>query len=135
MLEKSATHRKGCIAGVLYALGGPDPLASTRDAAASEGMLVDKEIVRRRYIEDVETCIRIGARDKDIEVRQIAKKCWEIYRTEYSERVARCVTRHRKVDRSFAETSMLCLPEQFRWAADTHRSKVPRTTAYGATTA
>jgi hypothetical protein len=76
------------MAGLLYAMGGPDPLTVTK-SSSYEDMLVDKDIVRRRYLEDVETCMRIGTRDKDIEVRKIAKKCWEIYRSEFSERVAR----------------------------------------------
>lgn len=90
MLEKSPTHRKGCMAGLLYAMGGPDPLSPLNSTSHSyEGMLVDRDTVRKKYLDDVETCIRTGARDKDIEVRKVAKKCWEIYRAEFSERVAR----------------------------------------------
>lgn len=87
MLEKSPSHRKGCMSGLLCALGGPDPLSPV-SKIKYEGMTVDRDIVHKKYLDDVETCIRIGARDKDIEIRKIAKKCWEIYRSEFSERVA-----------------------------------------------
>lgn len=113
MLEKSATHRKGCIAGILHALGGPDPLTPISSASTYEGLLVDKEIVRKRYLEDVETCIRIGARDKDIEVRQIAKRCWEIYRSEFSERVARYVATPRQEAIQMAYTNIFAALNSF----------------------
>lgn len=113
MLEKSPSHRKGCMLGLLCALGGSDPLFPT-GSGRFESITVDKDIVQKKYTEDVETCIRIGARDRDIEVRKIAKKCWEIYRVEFSSRVARCVDRLPTGNR---------IMKLFRLAASQHLSR------------
>ena len=83
MDEKSNSHRKGCLQGILVALGGEEGYE------LDEGILVDKEVLRRRYLDDVEKCIKIGARDRDIDIRKIAKKAWFIYRREFGERVQR----------------------------------------------
>ena len=80
MSEKALSHRKGCIQAVLCALGGEEP--------HYVGVLVDREVVGRKYLDDLEKVIRIGATDKDIEVRKMAKKVWDIYRSEWSIRVA-----------------------------------------------
>ena len=71
MDEKSVSYRKGCIQCVLCSMGG--------DEADSLELLVDREVVERRYLPDVEKCIRIGSRDKDLEIRAMAKRCWVIY--------------------------------------------------------
>jgi hypothetical protein len=85
MDEKSVSHRKGCLLGILAVLGGEEGFEQ------EEGILVDKEVVRRRYLDDIETCIKIGARDRDIDIRKTAKKAWFIYRREFGERVQRSV--------------------------------------------
>jgi hypothetical protein len=79
MDEKAASHRRGCITALLCLLGGEEP--------AFNGILVDKELVTRKYTEDVERMIKIGATDKDIEVRKLAKTCWQIYRSEFISRI------------------------------------------------
>lgn len=88
MTEKNTTHRRGCIQGLLCALGGD---GTTGDDAPGASLLVDKEVVQRKYLEDVEKCIRIGAADKDTEVRRAAKRCWDIYRATWPQRASEWV--------------------------------------------
>ena len=83
MDEKANSHRKGCMQGLLCALGAEEGFE------LESGTLVDKEVLRRRYLDDVEKCIKIAARDRDIEVRKLAKKAWGVYRREFEERVPR----------------------------------------------
>lgn len=85
MDEKSVSHRKGCLLGILAVLGeeeGFEPIL---------GLAVDKDVVQRRYMDDLERCIKLGATDRDIEIRKIAKRAWLIYRREFSERIQRQV--------------------------------------------
>lgn len=101
MDEKAPTHRRGCIQGILCALGGGgNSILSMGGVAANSsfgehrrssglgGVLVDKAVLAKRYLDDVEKSIRIGATDRDTEIRKIAKATWEIYRAEFPERVA-----------------------------------------------
>ena len=80
MEEKAPSHRRGCIQAILCALGG--------DEAEFNSIVVDKEVVTKRYLDDLEKIIKIGATDKDIEVRKLVKRAWEIFRREWSERVS-----------------------------------------------
>lgn len=84
MDEKSVSHRKGCLIGILAALGEEDGFEPV-----SQGLMVDKELVQKRYLDDLEKCIKIGATDRDIEIRKIAKRAWIIYRREFSFRIQR----------------------------------------------
>lgn len=82
MEEKALSHRRGCVEGMLCALGGSEP-------DQQGGVVVDREVLERRYLDDVEKIIKVGATDKDTEVRKIAKRIWEIYRVEFGTRVAK----------------------------------------------
>lgn len=79
MDEKCLSYRKGCIEGVLTAMGGDD--------AENIGLSVDKAVVERKYLDDLEKCMRLGARDKDTDIRRMARRIWDIYRVEFPGRV------------------------------------------------
>ncbi|GAA6009998.1 hypothetical protein JCM10207_007512 [Rhodosporidiobolus poonsookiae] len=73
---KSATFREqaaGAVALILGVDGGE--------------LLVDKEHLARR-VEDLEWVIKTGATGREVTVRADMKKCWEVYKREWPERVA-----------------------------------------------
>ena len=82
MSDKSATMRKGCAEAILEALS----------KNASGGMLIDKEAIERRgSLALIEEVIRKAAVDKEVKVREAGRQIWNVYKTEWSDRVDACV--------------------------------------------
>jgi hypothetical protein len=59
----------------------------------AEEMAVEKDALERR-MEDLEWIIRTGATDREAKVRGEIKKCWEVYKRVWPERVAQYGTLH-----------------------------------------
>ncbi|GAA5991862.1 hypothetical protein JCM5350_002730 [Sporobolomyces pararoseus] len=74
---KSATFREKAAEITAYILS----------SGAGGEMQIEKDILDRR-IEELEWIIKTAAVDRDAKVRAEAKKCWEVYRREWPERVA-----------------------------------------------
>ncbi|BGP49376.1 hypothetical protein JCM10450v2_005264 [Rhodotorula kratochvilovae] len=72
---KSASFREQAAAAVAIVLG-----------ADSDTLGVDKESLERR-VEDLEWLIKTGATGREASVRSDMKKCWEVYKREWPERV------------------------------------------------
>lgn len=56
----------------------------------AEDMVLDKETMERR-MEELEWIIKTGATDREAKVRGEIKKCWEVYKKVWPERVNQCV--------------------------------------------
>ncbi|TNY24308.1 clasp N terminal-domain-containing protein [Rhodotorula diobovata] len=76
---KSASFREQAATALAIALG-----------ADGDALTVDKEGLERR-IDDLEWLIKTGATGREAGVRAEMKKCWEVYKREWPERVASCV--------------------------------------------
>ncbi|GAA5822442.1 hypothetical protein JCM3770_000271, partial [Rhodotorula araucariae] len=72
---KSASFREQAAAAVVIILG-----------ADGDTLGVDKESLERR-VEDLEWLIKTGATGREASVRSDMKKCWEVYKREWPERV------------------------------------------------
>lgn len=77
---KSATFREKAAEVTAYLLS-PGPGGE---------LPIEKEVLDRR-VEELEWIIKTAAVDRDAKVRAEAKKCWEVYKREWPERVARFV--------------------------------------------
>lgn len=75
---KSSSYRIGASEIVLAMLGG----------AGREGMAVDKEGLEKRFIDELEWIVRVGATDKEVKVRALVKSIWEAYQREWPDRVS-----------------------------------------------
>ncbi|GAA5851983.1 hypothetical protein JCM5353_005263 [Sporobolomyces roseus] len=78
---KSATFREKAAEMTAYLLS-PGPGGE---------LPIEKEVLDRR-VEELEWIIKTAAVDRDAKVRAEAKKCWEVYKREWPERVARFVS-------------------------------------------
>lgn len=78
---KSATFREKAAEVAAYLLS-PGPGGE---------LPIEKEVLDRR-VEELEWIIKTAAVDRDAKVRAEAKKCWEVYKREWPERVARFVS-------------------------------------------
>ncbi|GAA6015650.1 hypothetical protein JCM11491_007184 [Sporobolomyces phaffii] len=74
---KSATFREKAAEITAYMLS----------SGAGGELILDKDVLDRR-VEELEWIIKTAAVDKDVKVRAEAKKCWEVYKREWPERVA-----------------------------------------------
>lgn len=87
MTDKSVSLRLAAVQGVQTAL---TPLTEEFDEEAGRVPLtVDREPLERKYLLNVESVIRIGARDGSAEVRKVAKTLWETFSKEWENRVDR----------------------------------------------
>lgn len=76
---KSASFREQAAAAVAVMLG-----------CDTGSLAVEKDSLERR-IEDLEWIIKTGAVGREATVRAEMKKCWDVYRREWPDRVASCV--------------------------------------------
>lgn len=77
---KSSSFRIGASELILTILGG--------GVGGSGETVVEKEGIEKKWLEELEWCIRTGATDKEVKVRAVIKSVWDVYSREWPERVA-----------------------------------------------
>ena len=58
---------------------------------AGKGVVLEREALDRKYVEEIEWVVRIAATDKEVKVRALVKVIWELYQQEWPERVSKFV--------------------------------------------
>lgn len=73
---KSASYRIGVSELILIMLGG-----------GGGELVIEKELLEHKWLDELEWCIRTGATDKEVKVRAITKSVWDVYIREWPERI------------------------------------------------
>ncbi|KAK4050626.1 hypothetical protein OIV83_003352 [Microbotryomycetes sp. JL201] len=83
---KSSSFREKAAEAIACMLGSSTAPISTA-TTATNGLQVEKDALEKR-IDDLEWLIKVGATDREPKVRAEMKKCWEVYKITWPERVA-----------------------------------------------
>jgi hypothetical protein len=102
---KSASYRIGASELILTMLGG----------GAGGEVVVEKEFVEQKWLDELEWCIRTGATDKEVKVRAVIKSIWDTYSREWPERVTSFVALSISITQHFRLTLHFICGDPFRF--------------------
>lgn len=71
-----------------FRIGASELLLVILGSTSGADLVVDKDSVGEKWLDEVEWIIRIAATDREVKVRAVIKSVWDIYRIQWPERVS-----------------------------------------------